>query len=309
LRNNDISRSNFSLTEFECNILTHRKIYPMNVPNLPIRKSDSHKGDYGRAVLLGGSRGMSGAIALAGMAALRAGAGLVRLGVPDSCLETIASFEPCYTTIPLPDDAAGRFTTPAALLETCSPATAVAFGPGVGRSADLDTIAETLYTQLPQPLVIDADGLNALAARTQPLVAPGGPRVLTPHPGEFMRLAHTTEKLSWEQQASRAERMAAEFEVVIVLKGHRSLITDGSRSERNTTGNPGMATGGSGDVLTGVIIALICQGLTPFDAAHLGCHVHGLAGDLAAAELGEVSLTAKDLVAYLPAAFKQLCHS
>ena len=189
------------------------------------------------------------------------------------------------------------------------PATRIAFGPGVGRSPDLNETANWLYTQTPQPMVIDADGLNALSDRLEPLASPGGPRILTPHPGEFARLAKLAQPLDWDSQARLASEMAARFGVVIVLKGSRSLITNGTRNVRNLTGNPGMATGGSGDVLTGLITALVCQGLSPFDAAYLGCHVHGLAGDLAAEKFGQVSLIARDLIDFLPGAFRQLAAS
>jgi NAD(P)H-hydrate epimerase len=157
-------------------------------------------------------------------------------------------------------------------------------------------------------MLIDADGLNALAAADDGLSQPAGPRILTPHPGEFARLAKTPPdaKPTRQQQVARAKEIAAEHKLVILLKGHRTIITDGSRMAENTTGNPGMATGGTGDVLTGIITALVCQGLSPFDAAVLGAHVHGLAGDLAAAELGQVSLIASDLLKYLPRAFQAL---
>jgi len=276
------------------------------LPSLPPRKPDAHKGDFGRALLVGGSRGMAGAISLAGMASLRSGAGLVKLAVPDCCLETIAGLDPCYMTIPLSSDQDGRISARAKdkLVESLEPATCVALGPGIGRSDELNQLVQWLYTTCTKPMVIDADALNALATRDKPLAGPAGPRILTPHPGEFARLLKNEEKLSWLQQARRAEALAKEFGVVIVLKGHRSLITDGERSVRNTTGNPGMAKGGSGDVLTGIITALVCQGLTPLDAAHLGCHVHGYAGDLAAAKWGQVSLIARDLLRYLPRAFQ-----
>lgn len=279
----------------------------VSLPPLPKRAAESHKGDFGRAVLIGGSRGMSGAISLAGIAALRSGAGLVRLGVPDICLETIASFEPSYMTVPLPCDERGRITAAAtaSIMGLAEGATCIACGPGLGRSAELDELIDWMYESLPQPLVVDADGLNALAVRSAGLAGAGGPRILTPHPGEFRRLLHDdkTPPQGYEQLAIE---LAGEQQVVIVLKGHRTLITDGVRSVRNTTGNPGMATGGCGDVLTGIITALVCQGLPPFEAAHLAAHLHGLAGDLAANELGEVSLIASDLLRFLPAAFRQL---
>jgi NAD(P)H-hydrate epimerase len=276
------------------------------LPSLPPRKPDSHKGDFGRALLVGGSRGMAGAIALSGIAALRSGAGLVKLAVPDLCLDVVAGFDPVYMTVPLPDDAHGRITLAAksTLVDLIEPATCVALGPGLGKSDDLTQLVAWLYTTCPHTMVIDADALNALATRDVPFADPAGPRVFTPHPGEFSRLLKDGERLSTLQQARRAEALAKEFGVVIVLKGHRSLITDGERSVRNNTGNPGMAKGGSGDVLTGIITALVCQGLAPFEAAHLGCHIHGAAGDMAAMRRGEVSMTARDILRALPHAFR-----
>lgn len=248
---------------------------------------------------------MSGAIALAGMATLRSGAGLVKLAVPDAVLDTVASFEPSYMTVALPSDGAGRISLDAKsqiepLLEI---STCIACGPGLGRSDDLTELVVWMYSSVAQPMVLDADALNALATRPDVLTKPGGPRVLTPHPGEFRRLIGDDSSTE-DQLLVRAVELARRTSTVVVLKGHRTLITDGSRSARNTTGNPGMASGGSGDVLTGIITALICQHLSPFDAAQLGVHIHGLAGDLAAAELGQVSLMASDLVRFLPQAFR-----
>ncbi len=276
------------------------------LPRLSPRASDAHKGTFGTALIVGGSRGMSGAVALAGMAALRGGAGLVRLAVPDVCLDCVARFEPAYTTIPLASDRAGRIRLQSyrAIVRLASAATVVGLGPGLGRSLGLDALVSRLYREWPGPLVVDADGLNALAARPQSLESPGAPRILTPHPGEFVRLVGT--KPSAEQREALAVRMARQWRVVLVLKGHRTLITDGQRMACNSTGNPGMATGGSGDVLTGLITALAGQGLTPWEAARLGVYTHGLAGDLAAAELGQVSLTAGDLIRFLPAALQQV---
>ena len=275
------------------------------LPRLARRADDAHKGDFGLALIVGGSRGMSGAAALAGMAALRGGAGLVRLAVPDVCLDTVAAFEPSYMTVPLPADAEGRLAADAfdKIAETAEAATVVACGPGLGRSAELDTLVGRLYRELPQPMVFDADALNGLAAEAGVLERPGGPRILTPHPGEFARLIGR--QLHGDARESAAVELAARCGVVVVLKGHRTLITDGKRRAKNTTGNPGMATGGSGDVLTGLITALACQGLDPLDASRLGVHLHGLAGDLAAVEMGEVSMIAGDLVQFLPDAFEE----
>jgi NAD(P)H-hydrate epimerase len=154
--------------------------------------------------------------------------------------------------------------------------------------------------------VFDADALFALASRPSVLDKPGGPRILTPHPGEFRRLIGREEKLSDEERAPLAEELARRTSSVIILKGHRSVITDGEATTINETGNPGMATGGTGDVLTGLVTALLGQGLAAFVAARLAAHVHGLAGDLAAAEFGETALMASDLIDYLPAAWQAL---
>ncbi len=279
------------------------------LPRLQPRAPESHKGDFGRALLVGGSRGMSGAIALAGMAALRSGAGLVTLATADVCLETVASFEPSYMTTTLPSDTEGRIAYAARekLSEITTSAACVAVGPGLGRSTGLTQLVAWIYKSLAQAVVIDADALNALAERPQGLNRPGGPRILTPHPGEFRRLVGD-ENLPSDKLAGTASTWAKQHNVVLVLKGHRTLITDGGREAINSTGNPGMATGGSGDVLTGIITALVCQGMQPFEAAQLGVHVHGLAGDLAAQKLGQVSLIASDLVRFLPAALREVAH-
>ncbi|OHB68010.1 MAG: NAD(P)H-hydrate dehydratase [Planctomycetes bacterium RBG_13_63_9] len=275
------------------------------LPRLSERPADAHKGDFGLALIIGGSRGMSGAVVLAGKAALRGGAGLVRLAVPDVVLDTVAGFEPSYMTVGLPSDTVGRIAGDAyeAIIELAGPATVVGLGPGLGRSSDLDRLVGRLYQELATPMVIDADALNALATQPDVLSQGGRPRILTPHPGEFARLIG--KKLDGEQRESAAADLAARCGVVVVLKGHQTLITDGTRQAKNDTGNPGMATGGCGDVLTGLIAALGCQGLGPFDAARLGVHLHGLAGDFAAAELGEVSMIASDLVQFLPDAFEE----
>jgi NAD(P)H-hydrate epimerase len=246
---------------------------------------------------------MAGAAALAGMAALRGGAGLVRLAVPETILDTVAGFEPSYMTIPLPTDASGHIGDGAfeRIAESADRATVIACGPGLGRSPVLDQIVVRLYRELAKPMVFDADALNALAAQPAALVQPGGPRILTPHPGEFARLAG--KKLEGDACHEAAAELAARCGIVVVLKGHRTLVTDGRRKAINATGNPGMATGGTGDVLTGLITALACQHLDAFDAARLGVHLHGLAGDLAAEELGQTSLVASDLIQYLPEAF------
>lgn len=278
------------------------------LPQLAPRKPDSHKGDYGRALLIGGSRGMAGAIALSGMACLRSGAGLVRIATPENAVDTVASFEPSYMVSPLPQKDDGEINAVAAqgeIEKLLDWATCIAVGPGFGRSAEKSALVRWLYRSAKQPLVIDADALNALAEHPGELGTKVGPRILTPHPCEFDRLCPLKDD-SRQAQVAAAHKLAWEKHVIVLLKGHHTYITSGSEDALNRTGNPGMATGGCGDVLTGIITALLGQGLTPFDAAVLGAHVHGLAGDLAAFELGQVSLIASDLVRFLPQAFKRV---
>jgi len=277
------------------------------LPSLPPRKPDSHKGDYGRLLLIGGSQGMAGAIALSGMAALRSGAGLVKLATANSCQATVASFEPSAMTIGLAADEHGRISEAAlpAVIEAAKEAAVVACGPGLGRSDGLAQVVAWLYQNISQPLVLDADALTLLAKEESILAKAAGPRILTPHPGEFARLLGR-QSFPPSERESLAREFAREKKLVLVLKGHRTVVSDGTRTAINHTGNPGMATGGTGDVLTGVITAIVAQGLPPYEAARLGVHVHGLAGDLAAAELGQVSLIASDLVTYLSRAWKSL---
>ena len=276
------------------------------LPKLPQREAESHKNDYGRALLIGGSTGLSGAITMSGLAALRGGAGLVQLGVPRAVQPIVAGYEPSYMVLGLPDDNEGRLSLAALgkIRELAESATALAIGPGIGRSSELVELVASLYQRVAQPMVIDADGLNALAAQPEILSQPAGPRILTPHPGEFARLVQDKD-LTTDQQRRRAVELALKCGVVIVLKGHQTLVTDGRRSGLNQTGNPGMATGGTGDVLTGLITALLCQNLPPWEAARLAAHLHGLAGDHAADEVGQVSLIATDLIDYLPDAVQE----
>lgn len=280
----------------------HPYSFPDELPRLMSRKPDCHKGEFGRCLVIGGSLGMAGAPTLSGISVLRTGAGLVRIGVPKSCLTTVASFEPSLMTLPLPEDDAGRISSAAAdaIFEAASQATHVAVGPGLGRSSDLDRLVARLYTELNKPAVFDADALNALAAQPDALRRPGGPRVLTPHPGEFRTLIGGKEPGQRVAYHNEARTLATQSKATIVLKGYRTFVTDGSRSYINTSGNPGMATAGMGDVLTGIIAGLMCQGLNAYDAARLGTYVHGHSGDAAAEDMGHMSLIASDLLRYLP---------
>ena len=281
------------------------------LPQLRLRAVESHKGNYGRVLVIGGSLNMAGAPALAGRAALRSGAGLVTLAVPRSIQATVASFEPCYMTIGLgtAGDDALLAEQDGQLLALADSMTALALGPGLGTAAGTVELVIDLYENLQQPLVVDADALNALAQESDSLDSAGGPRILTPHPGEFERLTGEPCANAPEARATQAAglcRKDPQGQTIVVLKGHQTIITDGQQYAVNQNGNPGMATGGTGDCLTGIIVALVGQGLSCWEAARLGAHVHGAAGDLAAAKLGQVSLVASDLAKYLPEAFKSL---
>jgi hydroxyethylthiazole kinase-like uncharacterized protein yjeF len=277
-----------------------------NLPKLAARPADSHKGMFGHVLLVGGSRGMAGAMGLAGMGALRSGAGLVTIATADICQPVVAAFEPSYMTVPLPADEQGRISKEAhrRIAEVAAKCTSVGCGPGMQQTPDLNYLVGRMYLEFPQPMVLDADALNALA--TQPDLFPrhAGPRIMTPHPGEFARLVGIP-RLEPAERADRAKDLAIRGGIIVVLKGHRTIVTNGRDLYENTTGNAGMATGGCGDVLTGIITALAGEGLAPFDAAQLGVYVHGLAGDLAGAALGQTSMIASDLLQYLPQAFQR----
>jgi ADP-dependent NAD(P)H-hydrate dehydratase len=287
-----------------------------DVTNEPIvtlapREAEGHKGTYGRVMIVGGSRGKAGAPALAGMAALRSGAGLVTVVVPRSVQDTVAGFEPSLMTVGLGNRDTDELHQEHAneICELAKNQTALAIGPGMSTEPDTARLVQALYHKLEQPLVVDADGLNALALWQHGLQNVPGPRILTPHPGEFERLTGdkcSTDSIKRAQQAAKLAQRDTTSQTIVVLKGHRTIVTDGQRVSFNQTGNPGMATGGSGDSLTGILTALLAQGMSPWDAARLGVHVHGLAGDLAAEELGEVSMIASDIIDYLPLAFLQM---
>jgi NAD(P)H-hydrate epimerase len=281
-----------------------------NVTLLPPRPADSNKGLYGKVLVIAGSRGMAGAAALSGASALRSGAGLVQVATPAEVQPIVASFEPSYMTWPLPNDDDGLidFDRARPLIEKMlATATVVACGPGLGQSDGLRRLIHFLITKAGKPLLIDADGLNNLVGQVELLASASHPVVLTPHPGEFARLSGLSIN---EIQADRVEQ-AAKFaascrQTTVLLKGTGTVVTDGEKYYVNDSGNPGMATGGTGDVLTGVIAALLAQKLPAFEAASLGAFVHGLAGDIARDQHGEVGMIAGDLVDALPDAFMHL---
>lgn len=277
------------------------------LPSLPLREKHGHKRNYGRVLLVGGSLGMAGSISLSSLAALRSGAGLVTVATPRCIQSTVAGFAIEYMTVGL-DDHQGQLAPTAAesLKHLAEQVDITAIGPGLGRSSAITEIVQELYASVRAPMVVDADGLNAIAERPQVLASPGGPRVLTPHPGEYARLTGQGASDRPSTRAKAAIHLATRDktqQTTVVLKGAGTVVANPKQVAFNITGNPGMATGGTGDVLTGIVAALAAQGLEPWDAARLGVHLHGLAGDLAAEELGQVSLVASDLIDWLPTAF------
>ncbi len=273
---------------------------------LPIREPDSHKGSYGAVLIVGGAPGMSGAAALAAQAALRGGAGLVTVAAPASVADIVAGHVAEALVRPHATDASGGLSEAAepgiALL--ARDADVMAVGPGVGTSDETRTLIRQVVLGAAVPVVLDADGLNAFAGACEVLQGVGPPCVLTPHPGEAGRLLGRDTADVQSDRLAAVRELAERAGAVVVLKGYRSLVCDeNGRVAVNPTGNPGIATGGSGDVLTGLIAALIGQGVEPFDAARLGTFLHGEAGDIAAREVGEISLIASDIVGALADAF------
>ncbi|MBI4881262.1 MAG: NAD(P)H-hydrate dehydratase [Planctomycetes bacterium] len=274
-------------------------------PKLKPRQADSHKGTYGRVLIVAGSRQMPGAAALAAMGALRGGAGLVTVATPESALPLIAPAVTCATYLPLPESPRG-FLAPAArrlVLERAEAADSVVLGPGLGVERGTVSTVRKLVAAIRKPLLLDADGLNAIAAEPQVLLARAAATVLTPHPGELMRLDLQPLPRGREERRRRAEQAASRFRAVICLKGHETVVTDGAATYVNDTGNPGMASGGTGDVLAGLAGTFLAQIESPLDAAIAAVRLHGLAGDVAARCRGQAALIASDLLEALGEAF------
>lgn len=279
------------------------------LPILAKRPADGHKGLYGSVLVVAGGRGMAGAAGLAGVAALRSGAGLVRVASPAEVQPTVASYEPSYMTYPLENDEEGliRFEPAKKALGTLlERATVLAIGPGLGQSSEIRDLVRWVVESVSLPTVIDADAVNALAGQTDALADLKRPTVITPHPGEFARLTGRSVAEIQADRETHAVALAQADNLVVVLKGAKTIVTDGTRIYVNSTGNPAMATGGAGDVLTGVIAALIGQKLPAFEAAQLGVYIHGLAGDLARDQNGEIGTIAGDIVDVLADAFYHL---
>lgn len=268
---------------------------------LPDRNPWGHKGNFGKLLLLCGSRGYTGAAFFAAMGALRSGAGLVFLGVPESIygIEAVKLNEPVI--FPLPD-AGGRLSADAVpeILTRFPQMDAVLVGPGLGQSEGTLAVVRAVLEKAECPVVVDADGINVLSAHRDLLRGRKLPTILTPHDGEFARLGGVI----GEDRMSAAAALAEELGCVVLLKGHETCITDGTDGYLNPTGNPGMAVGGSGDVLAGVITALLGAGLPPLEAAACGAWLHGAAGDRCAAELGQYGMLPTDMLSALPRLMK-----
>ena len=278
------------------------------------RPMDSNKGMYGHVLVVGGSLGKSGAAAMAGMAALRAGAGLVTVATAKSALPNVAGFAAELMTEPLPETDTGGIGVASVksgkLQQLASTMTVVAIGPGIGRRSETVEFVREAVRTLKCPLVIDADGLNAFDGKTELLDGSKRALVLTPHPGEMSRLAGTSVKAVQADRLNVARTFAREHKLVLVLKGNLTIIAlpDGTVWV-NPTGNPGMATGGTGDILTGMTAGILAQMPNdPARAAVAAAYLHGLAGDVAAKSMGEHSLVATDLLAGLPEAFRRAKH-
>jgi len=282
----------------------------MDIPKLPKRPVDGHKGTFGKVLIVGGSVGFSGAAVLAGRSSLRSGSGLVRVAVPESIQPVVAGLEPCYTTIGL-SDANGQLSSKAVtgLAKYLPGNDAVAFGPGVGTGPGVKDVLLSLLAVEGLKLIIDADGLNVLSQCGGPggwLEKKKAAVVLTPHPGEMGRLWKSVFREPMPDDREKcAGRFAEKTDCIIVLKGAKTVVADSERVYVNKSGNPGMATAGSGDVLTGIITALAGQSLSLFDASVLGVYSHGFAGDVASAVHGQISMIATDIIENLHAAFAQ----
>ena len=276
---------------------------------IPLRDPRAHKGSAGRVLLVGGSVGLTGAITLAARACTRSGAGYVHVAVPESLNDVLEVKLTEEITLPMPQTDARSLSLRSldAIVERSQGEDAIVIGPGLSREADSEALARRLVAAIARPIVLDADALNAFAGRADLLASFGGSLVLTPHLGEMARISGITASELEERRIDVAREQAEQLNAVVVLKGAPTVIAapDG-RATVNPTGNPGLATLGSGDVLSGVIGALMAQGLDPYDAARLGVWVHGDAGDRAARTLGQHGMNAGDLLATVPLAMRAL---
>ena len=284
---------------------------PFTLPAIPRRPADGHKGTFGKVVVIGGSIGMSGAVSLASVAALRAGSGLVTAAIPRAIQNVVAGYEPCVMTIGLKDDPETGLSevSEQTVISLIEGRDALAIGPGLGKGSAAARLVESLLRLAMCPVVVDADGLNLSAEADLFSRERQCPCVITPHPGEFARLTGRSIADIEKHREEIAQEFAEAHSLVVALKGPGTIVTDGIRLFRNTTGNSGMGTGGSGDVLTGIVVSLLGQQLPAFEATALAVHAHGLAGDVAAEQFTERGMIASDLLKCLPEAWRRLEHA
>ena len=278
-------------------VLTHERILKL----LPDRMPDSHKGDYGRILIVAGSQGYTGAPSLAAMGALRCGAGLVTMLVPKCVYPVVAGKMDVAMVKPVASlyGKIAPWSLPA-IKKELNKVDVMVIGPGLGQSYGVRKAVHWLLKNYVGPVVLDADGINALSGHMDILRGRTASTILTPHPGEFQRIEGSLS----EDRVQSAVTFAKDFGCILVLKGNRTVITDGNQIYCNPTGNPGMAVGGSGDVLSGVIAALVGQGLSPLDAAACGAWIHGAAGDICAQEIGQYGMLPTDMLMVLPRLLK-----
>jgi ADP-dependent NAD(P)H-hydrate dehydratase / NAD(P)H-hydrate epimerase len=297
------------VSELKLNLITAADVAPLTGP----RPAESNKGNYGHVLVVGGSLGKAGAAAMAGMAALRAGAGLSTVATPKSVLGTVAGFHPELMTEALSETEASTISVSALekIGELAKGKSALAIGPGISRNPQTSEFVRNLIAKSQVPTVLDADGLNAFEGRSGELNGKGRTLVITPHPGEMARLVGCSIADIQKDRLAVARKFARDHELIVVLKGHRTLVVqpDGE-TWVNTTGNPGMATGGTGDILTGMVAGMIAQhAKQAFMAVIAAVYLHGLAGDVMRDKLGEHSLVATDLLRGLPEAFLRTQNS
>ncbi len=285
-----------------------------SLPKLIPRKRNTHKGSYGRILVLAGSPGMTGAAYLCCKAALKSGSGLVTLGIPKSLNFVMETKLTCVMTRPLPETKAVTLSNKGQeeILELCEKHDVIALGPGLSQQPETKKLILWLIKTIDRSIVIDADGINALMGNLHILYNIKKNVVLTPHPGEMSRLINLDSAKDVQKKRldiatqfvkSMHKQLGKERDFILVLKGDKTIVANYNKVCINHTGNPGMATAGAGDVLTGIIVSLIGQGFNVFDASQLGVYIHGLAGDIASKKKGEVSMIASDILDFLPDAF------
>lgn len=263
------------------------------------RNKHTHKGDCGRIFIVAGSKGFSGAPHLAAMGALRTGGGLITLGVPDKIYSVTARREAEIMVKPFASNSDGVFSPKAVkpILDFLDQQDVLAIGPGLSQTKNMTALVLSVLKKSRVPLILDADALNVLQGHLRGLEQARYRSILTPHPGEFKKLFNGKSISNSKERVQAAKEIAKKYKIVMVLKGHETVVANPEGDcYINQTGNPGMATGGMGDVLTGMIAALIGQGFSLWDSARFGVYLHGLAGDLAAKRVGEVSLTPSDVL-------------